>query len=63
MGQFRIEVTDKAEKDLGKHFKSGNIATIKRLKNSLKNYMNTRIPEQVNLNSSGTIYRVIGQEG
>lgn len=31
MGKFRVEVTDKAEMDLRKHFKSGNVATIKKI--------------------------------
>ena len=31
MGKFRIEVTERAERDLEKHYKSGNKATIKKI--------------------------------
>ena len=58
MGQFRIEATDKAEKDLGKHFKSGNIATIKKIEKLFKElsehpYTGTGQPEQLRNNLSG----------
>ena len=31
MGKFRIEIKPKAQNDLNKHFKSGNLASIKKI--------------------------------
>ena len=36
MGKFRIEITEDAQNDLKKHYKSGDKATIKRIEKILK---------------------------
>ena len=63
MGQFKVEVTDKAEKDLVKHFKSGNIATIKKIEKLFIELSEHPIWEPDSLNNSGIIFWAIGQEG
>ncbi|MBX3163051.1 MAG: Txe/YoeB family addiction module toxin [Bacteroidetes bacterium] len=52
MGKFRIEVKPEAKKDLNKHYKSGNRATIKKIETffielSEHPYTGTGHPEQL----------------
>ena len=67
MGQFRIEVTAKAEKDLEKHFRSGEKATIKKIEKlfielSEHPYEGTGQPEQLKHSLSGFWSRRINQK-
>jgi len=67
MGQFKVEVTDKAEKDLIKHFKAGNKATIKKIEKlfielSEHPYSGTGQPEQLRNDLSGYWSRRINQK-
>ena len=48
MGKFRIEIKPKAQNDLNKHFKSGNLGSIKKI-------------EKILLELSETPYSGIGQ--
>lgn len=67
MGKFRVEVTEKAEKDLERHFKSGNKATIKKIERFLIElsehpYTGTGQPEQLKHELSGFWSRRINQK-
>lgn len=58
MGKFRVEIKTEAQKDLTKHFKSGDKATIKKIEIILKElendpYLGTGKPEQLKFNLSG----------
>lgn len=67
MGKFRIEVTPKAEKDLEKHFKSGNKANIRKIERlfaelSEHPYEGTGQPEELKHELSGYWSRRINQK-
>ncbi|KOS06171.1 addiction module toxin YoeB [Flavobacterium akiainvivens] len=67
MGKFRVEVTPKAEKDLEKHFKSGNKANIKKIEMlfielSEHPYEGTGQPEQLKHELAGYWSRRINQK-
>jgi len=67
MGKFRVEVTDKAERDLEKHFKSGNTANIKKIEKlfielSEHPYKGTGQPEQLKHGLAGFWSRRINQK-
>lgn len=67
MGKFRVEVTDKAEVDLQKHFKSGNISTIKKIEKlfielSEHPYTGSGQPEQLKHDLAGFWSRRINQK-
>jgi toxin YoeB len=67
MGKFRVEVTSKAEKDLEKHFKSGNKANIRKIERlfielSEHPYEGTGQPEELKYELSGYWSRRINQK-
>lgn len=67
MGKFRVEVTEKAEKDLEKHFKSGNKANIKKIEKlfielSEHPFTGTGQPEQLKHGLNGFWSRRINQK-
>jgi Txe/YoeB family toxin of toxin-antitoxin system len=67
MGKFRIEVTTKAKKDLEKHFKSGDKASIKKIEKifvelSEHPYDGIGQPEQLRHQLSGFWSRRINQK-
>ncbi len=51
MGKFRVEIKVEAQKDLKKHFKAGNKATIKKIEVILKELENHPESAQVNQNN------------
>ncbi len=58
MGKFRVEIKIEAQKDLKKHFKSGDKSTIKKIEIILKEleidpYSGTGKPEQLKFNLNG----------
>jgi len=67
MGKFRIKIKESAEKDLKKHYKSGNKKTIKRIDRiliELANHPTKGIgkPEKLKHNLSGYWSRRINQK-
>ena len=67
MGKFRVEITAAAEKDLEKHFKSGNKVAIKKIERffielSDHPYTGTGQPEQLKHELSGFWSRRINQK-
>jgi toxin YoeB len=67
MGKFRIEITQEAEKDIAKHFKSGNksnINTIQKIVLELQNtpYQGIGKPEKLKHQFSGYWSRRINQK-
>lgn len=67
MGKFRVEIKIEAQKDLKKHFKSGNKATIKKIEVILKELENhpesgTGQPEQLKHELVGKWSRRINQK-
>ena len=58
MGKFRIEITKEAEKDIAKHYKSGNKSNISKLDKiflelTVNPYKGTGNPEQLKYEYSG----------
>lgn len=67
MGKFRIEIKPKAQNDLKKHFKSGNLASIKKIEKILFEltedpYHGTGQPEQLKHQLTGYWSRRINQK-
>jgi toxin YoeB len=67
MGKFRVEIKIEAQKDLKRHFKSGDKATIKRIEVILKEleihpYIGTGQPEQLKYELTGKWSRRINQK-
>lgn len=67
MGKFRIEIKPKAQNDLNKHFKSGNLASIKKIEKILLElsetpYSGTGQPEQLKHELTGYWSRRINQK-
>lgn len=67
MGKFRVEIKVEAQKDLKKHFKAGNKATIKKIEVILKELENhpesgTGQPEQLKYELIGKWSRRINQK-
>lgn len=63
MGKFRVEVTEKAEKDLEKHFKSGNKANIKKIEKLFIELSEHLLQGQVSLNNLNMGLMAFGREG
>lgn len=67
MGKFRIEIKPKAQNDLNKHFKSGNLASIKKIEKILLElsetpYLGIGQPEQLKHELTGYWSRRINQK-
>lgn len=67
MGKFRIEVKMQAQKDLLKHYKSGDKASIKKIEKILSEleetpYLGSGQPEQLKYELSGYWSRRINQQ-
>jgi toxin YoeB len=66
MGKFRVEIKIEAQKDLKRHFKSGDKATIKRIEVVLKEleihpFVGTGQPEQLKYELTGKWSRRLNQ--
>jgi len=67
MGKYRVTLTDQAKKDLIKHFKSGNKATIKKIEKILLELsehptIGTGNPEQLKFELTGLWSRRLNQK-
>lgn len=67
MGKFRIEITELAKKQIGKHLKSGNKASIKKIEKILLElsetpYQGVGKPEALKENLSGFWSRQINEK-
>ena len=67
MGKFRIEIKPKAQNDIEKHLKSGNLSSIKKIEKILLElsenpYHGTGQPEQLKYELSGYWSRRINQK-
>lgn len=67
MGKFRVEITELAKRQLAKHFKSGNQASIKKIVQILKElsetpYSGVGKPEALKGNLTGFWSRQINQK-
>lgn len=67
MGKFRVEIKIEAQKDLKRHFKSGDKATIKKIEVILKEleihpFSGTGQPEQLKYELTGKWSRRINQK-
>jgi toxin YoeB len=67
MGKFRVEIKTAAQKDLKRHFKSGDKATIKKIEIILKEleidpYSGTGQPEQLKYELTGKWSRRLNQK-
>jgi toxin YoeB len=67
MGKYRVTLTDQAKKDLIKHFKSGNKATIKKIEKILLELsehptIGTGNPEQLKFELAGLWSRRLNQK-
>ena len=61
MGRYFIEITPDAKKDLKQHYKSGNKATLKKLKRYFLNLLKRLFRAKVSRKNLNTILMVIGQ--